>query len=232
MALGPNNGNILLKKLILIEGLFGSGKTTAAKNISIKLSEKGLNVKYYLEASQENPVGLKMSLEEADNTIKATTLKSYPYCTWENLSIERDSYMIIEARLIQNSSFWAMLNGEKVSNCVDIPQNILNSIPTDIDVKLIAFKQSSPERHINEVIGERKKEHPHWLPYICNLFENQRWSKINNCSGYSGFLEAQIEWSKLFPTIVDNLTCNKLVIIDPDANWDKTISKINNYLME
>ena len=220
-----------MKKLILIEGLFGSGKTTAAKNISINLREKGLNVNYYVEANQENPVGLKMSLEDADNTIKATTLESYPYCTWEDLSIESDSYTVIEARLIQNSSFWAMLNGENISSCINMPQRILNSISKDIDIKLVAFKQSSPERHINKVIGERKKEHPHWLPYICDLFENQRWSKMNNYSGYNGFIEAQLEWSKLFLTVIDNLECSKLEITDPNKNWDETMSKINNYVI-
>ena len=112
-----------------------------------------------------------------------------------------------------------------------MPQRIVNSIPKDIDIKLIVFKQSSPEHHINKVIEERKKEHPHWLSYICDLFENQRWSKKNSYSGYNGFIEAQLEWSKLFPTIVDNLECNKLEIIDPDINWNETISKINNYII-
>jgi len=220
-----------LKKLILIEGLFGSGKSTTAKSISNNLNSEGLAAKYYVESNLENPVGLKMSLEEADNTIKATKFDSYPYSTWEKLSIEADSFMIIEARLIQNSSFWAMLNGEVISNCIDMPQKILNSIPDNIDVKLIVFEQASPEDHILKVIEERKKEYPNWLPYICDLFESQRWAKNNNIIGLDGFIETQIEWSKLFTIIIHNLVCNKLIIKNPDTNWDETLEAINSYLL-
>jgi len=141
------NGRTALKKLILIEGLFGSGKSTTAESISNNLCSEGFTAKHYVE----------------------------------------------------------------------------------FDVKLIVFEQASPEDHILKVIEKRKKEYPNWLPYICDLFENQQWAKNKNIAGLNGFIETQIEWSKLFTTIVHNLECNKLVITNPDTNWDETLEAINNY---
>ena len=220
-----------MKKLILIEGLFGSGKTTITKKLYESLKSRNFKVKSFIEASKNNPVGLTMSIEEADNTIKSTSYESYPYETWSNLSINDGEYFIIEARLIQNSSFWAMLNGETSKNCLAIPQKIINSIPDDIEINVVLFKQSMVEEHINKVIKERKKKHPHWLPYICELFENQKWSKINNHSGYKGFIETQLKWSNLFTGIIEKIECNKIVITDPDKDWEKTLKLIENHIV-
>lgn len=214
-----------MKKLILIEGLFGSGKSTTAEVLSRKLTDKGLNVTHHVEPDPQNPVGLPMSLIEADNTIKSTTLARYPFETWENLFVELDSFMLIEARLIQNSSFWAMLNGENEKKCIELPRKILNSISKDIEVKLIVFSQTNPESHIYNVINERKKKHPHWLPYICDLFDKQKWAKNNQARGIKGFVDAQLAWTKLFSRIVDNLECERILIIDPHTDWDEAMNK-------
>lgn len=212
--------------LILIEGTPGSGKTTTTVNLAEHLREKNRKVQEFREFDVNHPIGPSYTIDTALDVILATRAATYPYHFWQNLQVESDQYLIMEAKFLQMTGFFCMLSGGDEEEILSIPRTILKMIPANIPVKLIYLYQSEPRTHISHIVEERKGRKPTWLPWILNMFSQLPWVKQRGLVGENMYLDAVSEWSKLQQRVVGRLEVETIKLKDPFLDWNQSLATI------
>ena len=93
-----------MRRLILIEGMIGAGKSTMAARLAAVLTERGQNVKAFNEFADDHPIRTRHVdlLRAAD----PGPMSSYDACQWNALAdrCARGSHgVILESMFLQNS---------------------------------------------------------------------------------------------------------------------------------
>ncbi|HAG90547.1 MAG TPA: hypothetical protein DCL41_01670 [Bdellovibrionales bacterium] len=216
----------MMSKVIVVEGLPGSGKTTTAQNIASFLETKGHSVELFLEYSQNNPVGFLWNEETIPDAIKKTTLEEYPFSSWLKVPSKGSDITVLESRFLQNTSYFWMLNGKEDNTAASIPKKILEEINGHSEFKLVYLNHSDPGIHLKNIIEERKPKHPNWIPFVTNFHDKQPWLQKRGLEGESGFYKALLYWAGLQEKIFEQLDCSKMEIINPNDDWEDCLKNV------
>ena len=124
-------------KLVLIEGISGSGKSTTAKLLSSRLSERGVNNKFYLEASEDNPINPLWP--------SSPTFREDLTTQWQNLTEHlknHDSVVILECAYWQWPISYMIGYNDDHDDIINISTK-LNDIIEPLSPKIIYFSHLS-----------------------------------------------------------------------------------------
>lgn len=218
-----------IRKLIIVEGLPGSGKSTTAGNVASYLKDAKEKVDLFYENSLDNPVGYIWKYSEILKAIEHSNLEEYPFHSWLNIDNEDSTTTVLESRLLQNLSLLNILNGGSENLALELPKKVLETVE-DYDVRLIFLETSNPQEHFSRIIPPRKKNHPNWIPFVVKLFDPQPFLKQRGLSGELGYIAAMSEWEFIQRKIVRALDCKKLILQDPYLNWPASLSKIYEFV--
>src|SRR5215208_623859 len=93
-----------MRRLILIEGMIGAGKSTTAARLAAMLTEKGEIVEAYNEFGEDHPIRTR-HVDLLRGACPATA-SSYDACQWNSLAdhcARGPHAIIIESMFLQNS---------------------------------------------------------------------------------------------------------------------------------
>ena len=217
-------------KLILLEGVPGSGKTTTTKNISAYLESKGFTVKDYIEGQGDNPIGQRYTKDSAFEILTNFSLKDYPFDSWSNLEKDYD-YLIVDSRFLQNICFAAMLSNYDKNEIAAMPLRILKSLSTEVTPYLVYFNHSNPREHIVKTVKERNIRIPEWFDWIESIFSKCPWVVERKLSDAEVYFQPIINWHDFQESFVPNLPMKKLLIRDPSNDWNESLEKIYSYVL-
>lgn len=255
-------------KLIIVEGLPSTGKSTTAKYIATEL-----NLKFFDESDDNHPADyifsayitknqlnkfttkeqnliISKSLKKDDGYIvplkefkddlfeKLVQYKIYDYLPWnieKKLFIDKwtefknnisDNY-VLNCTLLQNSMCETMIRFDfNLQQSYEYIKEIYEIIkplnPIIIYLKITNIKES-----INRVLPNRGSE---WLNAVVNYHCTGKYGKRNKLKGFDGYIKALEERQNREIYILEKLGINHIIVEDPNANWDETYKKINNYL--
>ncbi|MGH4123865.1 MAG: hypothetical protein ACREV6_13140 [Clostridium sp.] len=137
-------------KLILIEGLPGSGKSTTARIVHDILKDKGINVELFSEGDYNHPAdydGVAYFNNEAFNNLQQSHFKSWSIL--ENIKIKHcNGYLIPFRKAIEEQ---AIPLGDELFK--DITKNDIYELPIGIHTNLILNRWSE---FVNHYINEDK----------------------------------------------------------------------------
>lgn len=216
--------------LILIEGLPGMGKTSTAKAIHENISLKGETCEVFFETSMDCPVAYPWSFEQARQIISGTTLAHYPFDSWKNLSNCQN--IVIESKFLQNTALFSKLQDCSFSTMVEFPLKILKIVQSSKNCTLVYLKCSDVVSHLDQCIKIRNESTPTWLPFVSELFSEQSWCKQRNLTSRAAFVDTLVSWQDDLNSIVKQLDCKVIELVDPSVAWDESLNQVFEELKE
>jgi hypothetical protein len=204
--------NRLDTKIIFIEGIAGSGKSTTAQLLYSNLYKHGYTVKLIHEFYRPHPIH-ELNIEEPKTWISKTL------ANWHNL---RDTLIKTNEIMIMDGTLFQCTIGVLLEMDVKVPviRQYANQIPDilkPLNPILIYFYQNDFERAIRAAYQQRKDP---WSRRVYDFVSNARFFKNRKLCGLDGY----IEYNRVLRNMTDNLyseyNLKKISIENSAGDWN------------
>ena len=222
-------------RLVLIEGIMGSGKSTAAAFLTDWIQQHGRKARWFHEYAPDNPIFVDV-LGGFDCTddwkIPDKTLPQWQ--ALGRLKRNDDSVTILESKLWQNDALFMLLAGVPIAEVVASNQRVVDAL-TEARPVLIHFIHDDLENHLQWVFDDRRElggPHPSqiWVEWIVEVFVSSEFGRTHRWKGYEGFVAGCHEWLRVCEAMFKNFDGPKLEIENPHADWDRSYQAIENLI--
>jgi hypothetical protein len=189
-------------RIVFIEGLPGSGKTTAATTIGHRLPRS----RVFLESHAGHPllVGLPdekgAAFADIHEIYSAETFAAAALVKLEVFlaSTERGTPYIFESHPIQ-STVRVLLQLDAAEVMVLKFWSELQDQLGSAELQLVYFQENDPQQALTDIMRARG---PAWERYVVNAFNRYPWMKARGLSGVDGMLEMIGQYSALTDRLV------------------------------
>ncbi len=214
----------LAPRLILIEGLPGSGKSTSARRLCAALRERGVDTEEHLEADDDNPIRVGSVVRD----LEAAILDYRPSDRledWASLAkrVEAgDSRVVLESRFIQNAGMFAYLGGARFPEVLAHTREIERRLRAT-SALCIVLRVADARDHMQQAVCDG---HPDWVSRVTRAFDATPWMTSRSAAGVEGFIEFFVDWARCLDDLVSLLEIDVLVIDEPQLDWEKASREI------
>jgi len=207
-------------RVILIEGVPGSGKTTLAKFLCEKALARGLTANWYPEGSANHPVH-----PHTDRTGK--NLTEYYLQQWRQFicaNTEKSEILILEGSLFQSTiRFMIEADNETViAQYFKQCQLILCTVPTN----LIYLRPPDIRSHIDWTSSIRGSD---WTDKVKNYLENTAFCKNRGWSGTLGMTEFWCYYADYCDALVNSTRIPNRTITSGNGYFESRLLAALNY---
>ncbi len=225
-------------KLILIEGVPCSGKSTTAKTILSEVTTCGIKCHCFLEWGENNPINIgKMEdLAEIISTTKAREENIIQqWKSFTKRAKQQEAINIIESRFWQTDAMYLYLSGYSEQEIYKSNRRVI-SVITDLDPVLIYLAPINIEQLHIEIAKKRNEKWREsgrdgsWEEWGNSVYEQQKWftDRSLNSMSMARFFN---EWALIAEKLYERFPYRKLRIQDPQINWEKTNRNIRNFIV-
>jgi hypothetical protein len=146
-------------RLILLEGLFGSGKTTTAEWLAELLTREGISCLVFDTSHPEHPTdaGIRITTLAHDYATHRHTDKTLPeWRAFARTTTHSEAVYILEAVFWQCTAMLSLLAGAPVAEILASNRRIIATLAAREPV-LIHFRHHNVEGHLRWIIGSRSR---------------------------------------------------------------------------
>jgi thymidylate kinase len=222
-------------KLILVEGLPGSGKSTTAQFVSKCLSESGIENKWWYEEEKGHPVYLFNSDESMKETIDDLANGNYrnvinkALVQWRVFS---DSLQRMEKVILIDSTFfgyltWTLFPMDAPIKDIDKYLAEVERIISPCRPILIYFYQSDIYTSLKKICERRGRNTTE--QFIHNANES-KYGKKRNLTGFDGMVSFWKDYRTFTDNIFAKTRIRKLSIENSEGKWNEYLQQIINFL--
>ena len=207
-------------KLIILEGLPGSGKTTTSRKIFEKI--ESTNKTLIQEFTNPHPIK-----EDNITNIDEWTIKTLE--NWQKFSekiIAGNKIYIMEFALFQNTICEMLLKNCSKNQIIDIMNKIQNIIKPVLPA-LILFKVDDTNTFLEQTYKLRSDK---WKNKIKTFIDNTEYGKQNCLTGVNGWLDFSSDYVKIRDEIFDKLDIKRISINVTDRNWNEVEEQTCKFL--
>jgi predicted kinase len=211
-------------RLILIEGMIGSGKTTTAGHLADWLSGRGDDVRVFDEGAADHPIRTR----RVDELLAAPAPgdpDAYSASQWRRLAercLRDGQTVILESIFLQNSVMPAFIDGAPAATVTEICAEIQRQAapaepflvylrPTDITAAIARVHQARGEP---------------WSSRNLGFVENSPWARRRNLRGRDAVARLYQAWEPVASQLYDRYPFGKLVVPDPQHDWPAALRTI------
>jgi len=217
--------NMLKTKLIMVEGLPGSGKSSTAQYIAMQMENNGFPARWFHEAEKPHPIHARDVLrnEGKESFVERSINNWLSFVTMGDSSCE---ISVLEAMLFQ-CLVGALLSGDmQPQRITDIVFHI-QEITRPLDPVLIYFRHNDVAKATRKTYDLRGKtleqRHIQW-------FENTSFAQNRQLQGFDG-LAAYLQLKQdLTDRLFNRLDLKKLVIENSAGDWEQYYRQILGFL--
>jgi hypothetical protein len=217
---------MLETKLIMLEGLPSTGKTTNSQFLKIQLERNGYKVKWIHEVAHPHPTILQdipVNKFPLNNKYKKLTLDK-----WSDYSkkiSDKDEIHILDSAIFQFHIFWFLLNNASIKNLKNFVFKILGIIKI-LNPCIIYFYRNNIEETINYLEKERGTntlekiwERDRSLPYYQD--------KPTGVEGFKQFLK---DYAYFVNLLFDSYPYKKESVEISEGNWHSYENRMLSFL--
>lgn len=205
-------------KLIIIDGMSGSGKSTAGKLVSCRMNALGIPNRFYYELQEEHPLRVygRSYKSFADHEVAKDFVRRVEalFEAFVKDHMAKKEVAILDAFLYQDTLMFAFMLGMDAGMLQDLTKSLYKKL-MQLDPVLIFYYQLDPENAWRRICKERGPEWVHYMDDEAELVEaGQAWRKRQD------FMFAKVQQWEM----------RRLVIENEDYLWDEHIDKIMRFL--
>lgn len=231
---------MLTSKLILIDGLPGLGKSTAASAFAARLKAEHFTVNLWLETELDHPLNVGGDLHPAGFTTGEALFKRYTPETFIEESLERwqkfihttlasDAINVLDSFPFQNS-IRILLQMDASFDFMLAYAMQVETLVMPLNPMLIYFNQpdiSEAFSHVDQITTLRGKE---WTDYVIRLVTNCPYAQARNLTGFEGVLTFIKDYKQVIDGLLPHSQIPRLVLEHCSGNWDACYRQIADFL--
>jgi hypothetical protein len=225
-------------KLILIEGVPCSGKSTTARKLKSAISACGIECQCFLEWAADNPIFIG-NMENLPEIISTTKSRAHNVLrNWRDFTAkarQQATVTIMESRLWQTDAMYLYLSGHSEHEVAEMGSRIIRIIlelnpvliylaPEDIGQ---VFAQVTEAKN-RKWRGSGKKSS--WENLGNDLYERQKWFTSRSLRGKAAIVRFFTEWASISDKLYEEVPFRKIKIVNPQANWETAMCRIHDFL--
>jgi len=211
-------------RLILVEGMIGSGKTTTAGRLGDWLSGRGEDVRAFDEGAADHPVRTRRVDELLAAPVPGDP-DAYSAGQWRRLAercLRDGQTVILESIFLQNSVMPAFIDGASAATvdqiCAEIQRQaapaepfLVYLRPTDIAAAIARVHQARGEP---------------WSSRNLAFVEGSPWARRRNLRGRDAVVRLYQAWEPVAARLYDRYPFGKLMVPDPQQDWPAAVRRI------
>ena len=214
---------MITSKLILIEGLPGSGKTTSASHLGTCLQQQDMACRWYLEEDDPHPI--------ACGELRLMDLLRELPPLWtdfaEQASKEND-ITVIESRLWQNTVLFMFMDDYPLDEIVEVHQRVWKELGR-LTPALIYLYQEDVERAMNRLFASRSSSA---LERDMETTSQYRWFQRRGLKGMAGWVQFFREWQEIAELLYSDWPYRKIKVPNPHEDWDQAHQRMYHFLQD
>ena len=211
-------------RLILIEGMIGSGKTATAEHLGDWLSRRGEDVRTFDEGAADHPIRTR----RVDELLAAPALGDpgvYSASQWRRLA-ERcrrsGQTIILESIFLQNSVMPAFIDGAPAATvaeiCAEIQRQAAPAEPFLVYLRPNDIAAAIARTH-------RTRGEP-WSSRNLAFVEDSPWARHRNLRGLDAVVRLYQAWEPVVSELYLQYPFPKLMVPDPQHDWPAALRSI------
>ena len=211
-------------RLILIEGMIGSGKTTTARRLADWLSGRGEDVRAYDEGAADHPIRTQR-VDELMAVPAPGDPGAYSASQWRRLAercLRDKETIILESVFLQNSVMPAFIDGAPVATMAEICAEIQRQA-APAEPFLVYLRPTDTAAAIART--HRTRGEP-WSSRNLAFVENSPWARHRNLRGLDAVVQLYQAWEPVVSQLYDGYPFPKLMVPDPHRDWPATLRVI------
>jgi predicted kinase len=210
-------------RLVLIEGLPGTGKTPAARALHAALLERGVSSVVYLEAAEDNPIAIGSIASDLGGVIAGYPQRSDVLADWRALAAApAPGVTILESRFIQNAAMFRALAGGSLLDLITGTRVIADAV-RELAPLLVYLRPDDARAHIEQVLRE---ETPQWTARVTAVWEATPWARSRGLAGHDAFVRFFEEWAPQLDALIDCAAFETVRVAAPRTAWPQAIPRL------
>jgi hypothetical protein len=227
-------------KLIFVEGLPGSGKTTTASWLASRLRSERLMVNLFLEHQPEHPLNVGGTLHPSGDTTGEAFFLRYTSASFVQESLQRwqafvraalqaEAISVLDSYPFQNT-VRVLLQLNATPDCMRAYAGQVEALVMPLQPVLIYFTHRDlihALHHLSHISAQRGKA---WTDYVVELVTHCPYAMARHLEGFSGALVAISDYKQLTDSLVPHSRCPRIVLEDCAWGWEGCYQQIEAFL--
>jgi hypothetical protein len=225
-------------RLILIEGMIGSGKTTTATRVGDWLARRGENVRVFCECAADHPIRTRAEDRlraaaglqtpgpgSAGDGGPAGSPGAYTASQWRRLAercLRDRQTIIVESSFLQNSVMSAFIDGAPARTVNEIFTTIVRQA-APAGPFLVYLRPADTGAAIART--HRTRGEP-WSSRNVAFVENSPWARRRNLQGQDAVVKLYQAWEPVVTRLYSRYPFPKIMVTDPQDDWQATLARI------
>jgi hypothetical protein len=227
-------------KLIFVEGLPGSGKTTTASWLTARLQAERLRVKLFLEHQPEHPLNVGGPLHPSGETTGEAFFQRYTPASFVHESLQRwhafvraavqaEAISVLDSYPFQNT-VRVLLQLNATPDCMREYAGQVEALVLPLQPVLIYVNHRDllhTFHHLSTISAQRGKA---WTDYMVELVTHCPYAMARHLEGFSGALAVLGDYKQVTDSLLRQSRCPRIVLEDGAGDWEGSYQQIEAFL--